>query len=75
MAFLHIEFKDGSNPWLTYGKPEKIKHELYKWKRNYYVTILDSLADGSLMVLAENKIEADRAALRNLFLGEEIPLF
>lgn len=70
MAFLHIEFKDGSNPWVVYGKADKLRCELNKWKRNHYITVLDSLSDGSIMALAENKIEADRAALRNLFLGE-----
>lgn len=73
MAFLHIEFKDGSNPWIAYGKADKLRCELNKWKRNHYITVLDSLSDGSIMALAENKIEADRAALRNLFLGESAP--
>ena len=70
MAKLHIKFTDGSNPWVCYGDIGKIKYHLSKWGRNYYLTVLDKLSDGSLFILAENKIEADRAALRNLFLGE-----
>lgn len=66
MAFLSIEFTNGSNPYLFYGrgdteaeKQDSIKREPKRWKRNYYLQTLKE-ADGNLFILADEKRKVER---------------
>lgn len=33
--YLHIEFADGSNPYVKYGEFPALWNDLSKWQRNY----------------------------------------
>lgn len=33
--FLHIQFDDGSNPYVMYGDRQQLEDEMKKWAKNY----------------------------------------
>lgn len=37
--YLHIKFKNGSNPFLKYGTEKELFKELKKWDKNYYLLV------------------------------------
>ena len=83
--FLHIAFKDGSNPYVAYGADKELKKEIKKWEKNYNLEIENVFRNKADMnsevvgysVVAENKREAKlKKILAEIELdGEFIPLF
>lgn len=62
--FIHIEFKDGSNPYVRYTEAGETVEALYKdlkrWKKNFYLTPIPiawsrGTTRRGLFFLAENK--------------------
>ena len=37
--YLHIKFKNGSNPFLKYGTEKELFKELKKWDKNYHLLV------------------------------------
>ena len=70
--FLHIAFKDGSNPYVAYGTDKELKKEIKKWEKNYNLDIENVLRNKTdtnsevvgYSVVAENKREA---AMREIY--------
>ena len=87
--FLHIAFKDGSNPYVKYGTDKELKKEIRRWNKNYNMEIESVLRDKTdsnsemlgYSVVAENKKDIE---LKRLYAawqreaelnGELVPLF
>lgn len=83
--FLHIAFKDGSNPYVKYGTDKELKREIKKWGKNYNLEVENitrnkAIADSEIIgysVVAENKRDAK---LKEMFAEIELdgnfaPLF
>lgn len=87
--FLHIAFKDGSNPYVKYGTNKELKKEIKKWEKNYSLEIENVLRDKTdvnsevvgYSVVAENKREIMLREINKQMHyeaksnGEFIPLF
>lgn len=56
MSYLHIEFTNGSNPWVSYGDKRKLTNELKRWSRNY---VLDLVTDPEGNVNAKATLRSD----------------
>ena len=45
--FLHINFKDGSNPWIRFNLTNKQFEQMKKgWEKNYKLTLIKDIATG-----------------------------
>lgn len=82
--FLHIVFKDGSNPYVKYGEDKELKKEIKKWSKEYNLEVRDTLMNNKVVgytVTAENKREAmikemyEKECREAELNGEFIPLF
>lgn len=40
--FFHIQFEDGSNPYVFYGNKNECKKNMKRWEKNYKLTELES---------------------------------
>lgn len=57
--FLHLEFSNGSNPYVFYGTIDQVNEDLDLWKRFWNVRIIKTLDDGSMFGVAEEKESAN----------------
>jgi hypothetical protein len=58
--YLHIKFKDGSNPYIFYGKNwnatrEECYKELDKWSKNYKLTLISQDEKGMYYLAEDSK--------------------
>lgn len=70
--FLHINFSNGSNPYVCYGDKNKIKLEIRKWKRVYELRNIKTDMDG-IFVEAKEKTNEENNSINHR--DNIIPLF
>lgn len=70
--FLHINFSNGSNPYVYYGNKDKIKLEIRKWKQNYELSNIKTDMRGIYVEAKEKASEEDNSVNRG---ADIIPLF
>lgn len=70
--FLHINFLNGSNPYVCYGDKDKIKLEIRKWKQNYELSNIRTDTHGLYVEAKEKANEKDNSINRR---DNIIPLF
>lgn len=70
--FLHINFSNGSNPYVYYGNKDKIKLEIRKWKQNYELSNIRTDTHGIYVEAKEKVDEEDNSINRR---DNIIPLF
>ena len=70
--FLHIDFTNGSNPYVYYGNKDKIKLEIRKWKQNYELSNIRTDTHGIYVEAKEKANEEDNSINRR---DNIIPLF
>lgn len=59
--FLHINFTNGSNPYVYYGNKDKIKLEIRKWKQNYELSNIKTDTHGIYVEAKEKANEKDNS--------------
>lgn len=70
--FLHINFSNGSNPYVCYGDKDKIKLEIRKWKQVYELSNIKTDMNGIYVEAKEKANEEDNSTNRR---DNIIPLF
>ena len=70
--FLHINFTNGSNPYVYYGNKDKIKLEIRKWKQVYELSNIKTDMNGIYVEAKEKTNEEDNSINR---MDNIIPLF
>lgn len=70
--FLHINFSNGSNPYVCYGDKDKIKLEIRKWKQVYELSNIKTDMHG-IYVEAKEKINEEDNSVNHG--ADIIPLF
>lgn len=70
--FLHINFSNGSNPYVCYGDKDKIKLEIRKWKQVYELSNIRTDMHG-IYVEAKEKINEEDNSINHR--DNIIPLF
>lgn len=70
--FLHIDFTNGSNPYVYYGNKDKIKLEIRKWKQNYELNNIKTDMHGIYAEAKEKTNEENNSINRG---ADIIPLF
>lgn len=70
--FLHINFSNGSNPYVCYGDKDKIKLEIRRWKQNYELSNIKTDMHGIYVEAKEKANEENNSVNRG---ADIIPLF
>lgn len=70
--FLHIDFSNGSNPYVCYGDKDKIKLEIRKWKQVYELSNIKTDMHGIYVEAKEKANEKDNSVNHG---ADIIPLF
>ena len=70
--FLHIDFSNGSNPYVCYGDKDKIKLEIRKWKQVYELSNIKTDMHG-IYVEAKEKANEENNSVNHG--ADIIPLF
>lgn len=70
--FLHIDFSNGSNPYVCYGDKNKIKLEIRKWKQVYELSNIKTDMHGIYVEAKEKTNEEDNSVNHG---ADIIPLF
>lgn len=60
MSYLHIQFADGSNPFVKYGSYDELKKEIKRWQRNYDLYPFTK-PDGNIQATAYPKFKEAKA--------------
>ncbi len=71
--FLHIDFANGSNPYVYYGNKDKIKLEIRKWKQTYDLYDIKTDTHGLYVTAKEKRNEKEDNSINHG--ADIIPLF
>ena len=73
--YLHIRFKDGSNPYVKYGTEKELKKEIKKWEKNFNLTVKESYNTDN-KVCGYNAVAMNKEInFKSMDLALDVPLF
>lgn len=70
--YLHIKFKNGSNPFLKYGTENELFKELRKWDKNYHLLIdrVPGIINKKWQDIGLEVLAIERNPIKDLFMLE-----